>query len=90
MSPIFDVPKGMALACLPCKWIIPEDITIGVLAAHFEAEHQTTEVTVELVVVCRCGTIMNFEGSLAGRDTFGCPQCQRSRTIRRDQAQDLP
>lgn len=57
------------------------------MAAHFEVEHQTTEVRVELVPICpRCDVPMTFDHTHGNRDHFWCPQCRRNRVITRQPA----
>lgn len=74
----------MMLACKHCRHRMPEDVTMGVAAAHFEIEHDTTEVEFELVVVCRCEREMPYVGSEGGRDLFWCEPCKRGKAIRRE------
>lgn len=74
----------MALACKHCAYRFPIHITVGVMAAHFETEHDTTEVELELVVVCpRCDRVMAFEHSIGNKDHFACSSCHRVRVITR-------
>jgi hypothetical protein len=61
---------------------------MGVVKAHFETEHDTAEVKLDLVVLCRrCGGVMEFERSVATskgtKDHFWCQPCHRSRVVRR-------
>jgi hypothetical protein len=62
---------------------------MGVVAAHFETEHDSTDVRLELVVLCwRCDTPMTFSHSREGADMsidfFDCATCHRRRSIRRN------
>lgn len=78
------VRDGMALACRPCRHRFPEDVTVGVLAAHFETAHGTTDVQLDLVVVCpRCDAEMTFERAERRRDVFACAPCHRTRIVHR-------
>lgn len=79
-----NVPDGMALVCRTCRWRPAENLPIGLLAAHFDTEHHTSEITLELVVLCpRCDKPMTHEATVGRQDFFACPDCKRSRTIRR-------
>jgi len=83
-----DVPVGMALRCKHCGWFPSEGLSMGVVVAHFDTEHHTTEVHLELVVLCqRCDTPMEFERTLTAqngfRDVFYCHTCHRVRQVTR-------
>ena len=79
-----DVPGGMALTCKPCGLRLDDNATMGVIATHFEIEHDGQEITLELVVICpRCDKPMAYEGSFGRIDRFQCEPCHRTRTIRR-------
>jgi len=79
-----NVPDGMALICRTCRWRPAVNLPMGLIAAHFETEHNTDEVNLELVVLCpRCDQPMTHEHSHGLRDTFACEPCHRTRTIRR-------
>lgn len=84
-----NVPDGMALICRTCRWRPDQELTVGLVAAHFETEHDTDAVRLELVVLCpRCDTAMAFNRSEpirsgGERDFFHCPACLRTRTVRR-------
>lgn len=80
-----DVPDGMALTCKPCGWRPGIDLPMGLIAAHFETEHGTDKVNLELVVLCsRCDQPMAFSHTLRRLDHFQCEPCRRVRTIRRN------
>ncbi len=81
-----DVPDGMALACRTCAWRPGDNLTIGVLAAHFEAEHDTSKVELDLIVLCpRCDKPMNLFATVGNEDHFTCDLCHRDRKIRSNQ-----
>lgn len=78
------VQDGMALACRHCRYRFPHHISTGVMAAHFEVEHDTTHVHLDLVVICpRCDGEMTFERNDGRRDIFRCTPCHRTRSIGR-------
>lgn len=85
MTDTLDVPDGMALLCQTCRWRPDENLMVGVVKAHFETEHGTSDVRLDLVALCpRCDTAMTFEHHRAGRDHFVCDGCRRTRTIRHE------
>lgn len=85
MADPLDVPDGFALLCSICRYRPPEGITVAVLAAHFEVEHDTDAVTLELVALCpRCDRPMRHDYSHGNLDHFECDACKRSRIVRRD------
>lgn len=77
---------GMALACRHCRHRFPDGVTVGVISAHFETEHDRSDVQLDLVVLCpRCDAEMALERQEPGRDTFHCPPCHRTRVIKRQE-----
>lgn len=84
MADGLDTPDGMALICQTCHWRPDEGLSVGLLRAHFETEHGTEDVRMELVVLCpRCDKAMTFDRSFGNRDHFACQPCHRVRVIRR-------
>lgn len=82
--PDLDVPDGMALTCKPCGLRLDDNAPMGVIAAHFELEHDGADIMLELVVICpRCDGVMAYEGSFGRVDRFQCEPCHRTRTLRR-------
>jgi transposase-like protein len=83
-----DVPDGFGLACRHCGHVFPEAVTVGVAAAHFEIEHDTTDVAFELVVLCfRCKTAMRLDHSAPARaggqrHTYSCDPCHRTLVVK--------
>jgi hypothetical protein len=76
------VDDGFGLACQHCRFVFPIDITVGVLAAHFETEHDTTDVRVELVVLCpRCTGVMELLHTVGNKLHYGCAPCHRTRIV---------
>ena len=89
MTSDLDAPDGMALLCQTCRWRPDENMPTGLMVAHFETEHGTTDVRLELVALCpRCDIPMTFDYSHGDKDYFGCVQCRRTRTIRRGGRRD--
>lgn len=77
---------GFGLACPECKHIFSMKITMGVVAAHMEVEHNITEVKLDLVVLClRCDGIMPLERTehtkSGPKHHHYCDRCKRSRIV---------
>lgn len=75
---------GFALRCAHCDYRPPRDVTVGVLGAHFEVEHNTHDLRTELIVVCpRCDGEMPLEREIVpGRKYLhGCARCRRTRIV---------
>lgn len=78
-----DDPDGMALACKVCGFRPAGEVTMGVFAAHVETEHDTTELLLDLVVICdRCDVVMPHRRSEGNRHWHDCPQCRRTRVLK--------
>jgi hypothetical protein len=74
----------MALICRVCGWRPDGGIPMGIVAAHFVTEHDSTDVRVELVALClRCDKPMTYERSEGLQDFFSCLACHRTRVIGR-------
>jgi hypothetical protein len=72
-----------ALACKHCGWRPPGDLVMGVAAAHFETEHDTTDVAFDLVVVCdRCDRVMTHLATIGDQHHYECAPCHRGRVIK--------
>lgn len=79
-----DTPEGFALLCGICRWRVPLGITVALVQAHMETEHDTDAVALELVALCpRCDRPMRFDYSHGEIDYFECDVCKRSRMVRR-------
>lgn len=79
-----DVPDGFALVCAVCRLRLALDATMAVVEQHFELEHQSTDLRLELVAICpRCDQPMRHDFSHGLNDHFACDHCHRSRVVRR-------
>lgn len=75
---------GFALRCQFCDYRPPRDITVGVLGAHFDTEHDGAHPQMELIVLCpRCDGEMPLERELTpGRKYLHtCSRCRRTRIV---------
>lgn len=72
-----------------CRWRPPLDLTMDLVAAHFDLEeaHDPTDIKLELVAWCwRCDVEMDLFrsqdlGQGAERHHYQCPLCRRTRSI---------
>lgn len=78
-------PEGFALTCQTCGFRPDPDVKMGVLAAHFETEHQTADVRLDLVAVCPRDNALMVQTHSAGAKTWwDCPVCRRTRVVNQD------
>ena len=80
------VPAGFALKCHACDWLPDPAITMGVVKAHYETQHGSDAVALELVVLCpRHRAPMTPAGRHGDHDLFECaqPRCFRYSKVRR-------
>lgn len=54
---------SMALQCKHCHDQWPDDTVVEALLLHFQIEHDTDKVEMNLVAVCRCSLVMEFTDS---------------------------
>jgi hypothetical protein len=79
--------SSMRLQCKPCGWVPPEGMTMEHAQLHFQVEHDTDEVTFDLVAVCSCGEAMTVtDSSPTGggvKDYLECGVCGNTGHLRR-------
>lgn len=84
-----DTPDGFGLACKHCGHLFPGDVTMGVVAAHFEIEHDDGEIELELSVLCpRCQSAMALERKEGNHTWWGCSTCHRTRKVTQNDGGD--
>jgi hypothetical protein len=59
MAEIGKRNASMRLQCQACGWPPPEDATMEAVLLHFQVDHDTDEVKMDLVGVCSCGAAMD-------------------------------
>lgn len=88
MTDLGNLNKTLALQCKPCGWRPPQDAVTEAVQLHFQVEHDTDEVTLDLVPVCTCGTAMTSARSApAGggfKDYMECKACGHTGFLRRN------
>lgn len=78
----------MALQCGTCDHRWPDTAVVEAMLLHFQVEHDTDDVRVDLRAICRCGAAMRFthvehERPHRERDHFRCDACGSRGAIRR-------
>ena len=67
----------LRLECKLCGWVPPEDMQMAVVQAHFDMDHDTGNVALNLAPACTCGTTMahTHSSSASGskKDYWRCP-----------------
>ena len=58
MADLGNLNHSMRLQCKPCGWRPPEDVTVEAVELHFQVEHDTDQVALDLAVICVCGAAM--------------------------------
>lgn len=83
-----NLNKSLRLQCKQCDYRPPEDMTVEAVQLHFQVEHDTDEVTLDLVPVCACGASMTHVRSAPTgggiKDHVKCGACGSTGFVRRD------
>lgn len=69
--------RSMALQCHICDHRWPESSVVEAMLLHFQVEHDTDAVTVDLRAICECGAAMDFTHTETERP-------RPNRTVKRD------
>ena len=90
MTDLGNRNASMRLQCKPCGWVPPDDMVMEGVLLHFQVEHDTDEVTLDLVPVCTCGEAMTLTDSRPAfgqvKDYFRCGVCGNTGYVRRTAA----
>lgn len=89
MSEIGNRNNHMRLQCHRCGWVPPGDMQMEGVLLHFQVDHDTDDVKLELVPACTCGEAMTITdtrpaGAGAVKDYLVCGVCGNTGNIRRD------
>lgn len=71
------------LECKTCSHRWPGDAVVEAIRLHFNVEHDSDSIELELRAVCRCGAAMTFDGSEGTLDRYTCPACGGKGSVRR-------
>ena len=87
MADIGNRNDSMRLQCKPCGWRPPDDMTLEGAQLHFQVDHDTDEVTFDLVAVCTCGEAMTHTGTRPTdggfKDYMSCGVCGNTGFLKR-------
>lgn len=76
MSNLGNLYKRLRLQCKPCGWVPPEGMPMEGVQMHFQVDHDTSDVTLDLLPACPCGEAMEHtESAGSGKqitDFFRC------------------
>jgi hypothetical protein len=90
MADLGNRNASMRLQCHRCGWYPPEDTLMEAVKLHFEVEHDTDEIRLELVGVCSCGEAMTITESRptggGTKEYLECGVCGNTGHLRRDAA----
>ena len=88
MADLGNRTKSMRLQCKQCGWVPPEDMTARDAQLHFQMDHDTDEMKLDLVAACTCGEAMAFTVSRPTgggiKDYLECGVCGNTGFVRRE------
>lgn len=83
-----NLNKSLQLHCKDCGWRPPEDATMEAVQLHCQVEHDTDEVTLDLLAVCSCGAAMGHVRTAPTgggfKDYVKCGACGNTGFLKRD------
>jgi hypothetical protein len=88
MADLGNLNRSLRFQCKPCGWRPPEDMTMEAAQLHFQVDHDTDQVTFDLVPVCSCGAAMTHVRSAPTgggfKDYVECLACGNKGFVKRD------
>lgn len=88
MGELGNLNSSMRLQCKICNWRPPDDAIMEAVQLHFQVEHDTDAVTLDLVAVCSCGAAMTFVRTAPTgggfKDHMECGACGNKGFVKRD------
>lgn len=83
------IEPALELECHICRWRPPPNAVMEAVLLHFQVEHDTDDVKLDLAVICNCEATMAFTFSEPGKGTevqdhFRCPKCLNTTVVKRD------
>jgi len=83
-----NLNDSLRLQCKPCGWRPPDNATMEAVQLHFQVEHDTDEVTLDLKPVCTCGAAMEHTVTRPTgggfKDYVQCNACRSTGFVKRD------
>jgi hypothetical protein len=88
MASLGNRNASMRLQCKTCGWPLPDDMTMQDARLHFQVDHDTDAVALDLVAVCICGEAMTVTDSRptggGTKDYLTCGVCGNTGYVRRE------
>jgi len=88
MGDLGNLNRTLRLQCKECQWRPPEDATMEAVQLHFQVDHDTDKVTLDLAAVCTCGASMaHVRTAPTGggfKDYMRCAACGNTGFVKRD------
>ena len=82
-----NLNNRLRLQCHTCGWVPPEDTTMEAVQLHFQVDHDSSDVKLDLVPACRCGEAMTPTQSHTVRgqttDFYRCGVCSNTGYVTR-------
>ena len=76
MTDLGNLNSRLRLECRFCQWVPPEGMQMAIVQAHFDMDHDTGVVHLNLVPACTCGASMEHTESRptggGSKDYFRC------------------
>lgn len=87
MTDLGNRASSMRLQCHQCSWVPPDDMEMQHARLHFQVDHDTDDVKLDLVAVCTCGEAMAVTDSRPTgggvKDYLECSICGSTGYVRR-------
>lgn len=87
MADLGNLNNSLRFQCKHCPWRPPDDMTMEAALLHFQVEHDTDQVTFDLVPVCACGASMaHVRSAPTGggvKDHVACGACGNTGFVKR-------
>lgn len=81
------IKPALRLECHTCNWAPPETAVMEAVKLHFQVEHDTAELVMDLAAICSCGQRMELVRSspFAGKfvDHMLCLACGNTAKLER-------
>lgn len=87
MADLGNLGSTLRLQCNPCGWVLPDEMKMEAALLHFQVEHDTDEVKLDLAGACSCGAAMTYVQSRPTgggfKDYMKCDACGNTGFVRR-------
>lgn len=88
MSDLGNRADALRLQCKPCGWVPPGSMKQEGMLLHFQVDHDSGEIVLEMVAACTCGEAMTVTSSSRisvsrVQDSLLCGVCGNTGYVRR-------